>query len=134
MMILIRKLLLSALCVTIAFTSCSQVTAKRFHEEIEAFKKADQKSFPPKNAIVFVGSSSFAMWQDVNSYFPGHRIINRGFGGSRLDDAIEYEDEIIAAYQPRQVVIYSGENDIAENVPANDVYERFRTLFKMIRE
>ena len=130
---LFRKLFLLAFSGAIIFTSCSRQSDKPFYNEIQAFKTADKQNPPPKDAIVFVGSSSFAMWTDVQNYFPGYKIINRGFGGSGLNDAIEYEDDIIAPYNPKQVVIYSGENDIAGNVTANDVMQRFTTLFNMIR-
>jgi len=128
-----RKLLLLTFCSAIAITSCSQESKKPFYKEIQAFKAADKQHPPPQNAILFVGSSSFAMWQNVQTYFPEYPIINRGFGGSGLKDAIEYEDDIIAPYHPKQVVIYSGENDIAVNISANDVLQRFTTLFNMIR-
>ena len=59
-----------------------------FWNDIQAFKKKDSVSFPPKNAILFVGSSSFTRWTDVQQYFPSHTIINRGFGGSTLVDVI----------------------------------------------
>src|SRR3954467_1256176 len=59
-----------------------------FKKDILKFKQQDSISFPPKNAILFVGSSSFTKWQDVQSYFPGYTIINRGFGGSTLLDVI----------------------------------------------
>ena len=128
-----RKLFLLAVSFSIVFTSCSQPGDKPFYEEIQNFKAADKQNPPPKDAIVFVGSSSFAMWTDVQDYFPGYKIINRGFGGSGLNDAIEYEDDIITPYHPKQVVIYSGENDIAANATASDVFQRFTTLFNMIR-
>jgi lysophospholipase L1-like esterase len=115
-------------------TSCSQDTDKPFYSDIQAFKLGDKQNPPPKNAILFVGSSSFTMWKDIQDYFPGYTVINRGFGGSGLIDAIEYEDDIIAPYKPKQVVIYSGENDIAGGaITAKDVLQRFNTLFTMIR-
>ena len=86
-----------------------------FWNDIEAFKKKDAASMPPKNAILFVGSSSFTRWTDVQQYFPSHPIINRGFGGSTLVDVIRYADDIIFPYQPKQIVIYCGENDIASS-------------------
>lgn len=130
---ILRKIILLIICGATIFPSCSQENEKPFYEDIQAFKKADLASPPPENAILFVGSSSFAMWKDVQDYFPGYTIINRGFGGSGLKDAIEYEDDIIAPYRPKQIVIYSGENDVAGNFTANDVLQRFTTLFKMIR-
>lgn len=106
-----------------------------FYSDIQAFKKKDSISFPPANAILFIGSSSFTMWENVQSYFPGHKIINRGFGGSSLPDVIRYADDIIFPYQPKQIVIYCGENDIAsDTVDSKEVAERFKKLFTLIRK
>jgi len=106
-----------------------------FREDIQAFKKQDSVSFPPKNAILFIGSSSFTMWKDVQKDFPGYKIINRGFGGSTLVDQIRYANEIVVPYQPKQVIIYCGENDLAasDTVTAELVFKRFRQLFTIIR-
>lgn len=107
----------------------------RFYEEIQQFKKKDSTSFPPTNAILFVGSSSFTKWTDVQSWFPGYPIINRGFGGSTLPDVIRYAGDIIFPYHPRQVVIYCGENDFEEpDTPTvQTVFGRFKQLFQLIR-
>jgi lysophospholipase L1-like esterase len=110
--------------------------AQPFINDIAAFKKQDSLVFPPKNAILFVGSSSFTKWKDVQNYFPNHTIINRGFGGSILLDVIRYEKDIIFPYQPKQIVIYCGENDVAasDTVSAIIVLERFKKLFTDIRK
>lgn len=107
-----------------------------FYDEIQAFKKQDKVSMPPKNAILFVGSSSFRMWSDVQDYFPGYTIINRGFGGSSLPDVVRYVDDIIVPYQPKQILIYCGDNDLAasDTVTAQMVADRFKTLFTTIRK
>lgn len=106
-----------------------------FWNDVQAFKKKDSVSFPPKNAILFIGSSSFTRWTDVQQYFPSHTIINRGFGGSTLVDVTRYADDIIFPYQPKQIVIYCGENDIAssETVTAKIAITRFKNLFQLIR-
>jgi lysophospholipase L1-like esterase len=107
-----------------------------FYEDIQVFKKQDSISFPPHNAILFVGSSSFTFWKDVQDYFPGYTIINRGFGGSTLQDVIRYASDIIIPYKPRQIVIYCGENDLAyaDTVTSAEVLNRFKTLFFIIRK
>ena len=106
-----------------------------FWEDIQAFKKQDSITPSPKNAILFIGSSSFTNWKDVQDYFPGFTIVNRGFGGSTLLDQIRYADDIIFPYQPKQIVIYCGENDLAysDTVSAQTVFTRFTILFDMIR-
>jgi lysophospholipase L1-like esterase len=111
------------------------VTAQPFANEIAAFKKQDSINMPQKNAILFVGSSSFRLWKTVQNDFPEYTIINRGFGGSALPDVIRYADEIIFPYQPKQIVIYCGENDIAssDTVTAEMVRVRFNILFEIIR-
>src|SRR5690606_12325216 len=101
---------------------------------IQEYKKADSLNFPPPNGIVFIGSSSFNGWNDLESVFKDYNAINRGFGGSSLIDANYYAKDIIFPYQPRQIVIYSGENDIpVDTVDARMVFSQFKTFFKTIR-
>ncbi|HEX9511148.1 MAG TPA: GDSL-type esterase/lipase family protein [Puia sp.] len=106
-----------------------------FQEEITAFKKQDSMQPPQKGAILFVGSSSFRKWTNVQEYFPGYPIINRGFGGSAFPDLMRYTGDIIFPYQPRQIVIYCGDNDLAssDTVTAQVVYTRFLQLYNVIR-
>lgn len=130
----IYSLILFVCCTPLIFQSCTSAQKKPFQDEIEAFKRADLDSFPPKGAVLFVGSSSFRLWKDIGAWFPGYRIINRGFGGSGLNDLITYAQEIILPYEPKQVVIYCGENDIATGtVTSTDVLQRFVELFNIIR-
>jgi len=118
-----------------ATVSFAQDQKPAFWDDIQAFKKQDSLSFPPKNAILFVGSSSFTMWKDVQTYFPGYIIINRGFGGSSLPDVIRYTKDVIFPYYPKQIVIYCGENDLAasDTVTAKLVFNRFMQLFTIVR-
>ena len=111
------------------------VFAQTFINEIKAFRKADSISKPPKNTILLIGSSSFTKWKDVQEYFPEHTMLNRGFGGSSLTDVIYYANDVVLKYQPKQILIYCGENDIAGSnfVTADTVFERFKILYGMIR-
>ena len=106
-----------------------------FQPEIDAFAKADKVKMPDAGRIVFAGSSSFRLWQDVNDYFPGKNILNRGFGGSTLLDLIQYSKETIIKYKPKQIFIYCGENDIADSdtVKPMDVFNRFKKLYSILR-
>lgn len=132
---MINKHLLNILLLFLPISIFAQ-THPPFWDEIQAFKKQDSIKPPPKNAILFVGSSSFRFWTSAQEDFPGYTIINRGFGGSSLPDVIRYENDIIFPYHPRQVVIYCGDNDLAasDNVSAALVFSRFRELFTSIRK
>ena len=111
------------------------IFAQPFMSEIKAFRKADSIATPPKNAILLIGSSSFTKWKDVQEYFPEHTMLNRGFGGSSLTDVIYYANDVVLKYQPKQILIYCGENDIAgsSTVNADTVFERFKILYGIIR-
>jgi len=106
----------------------------RYQKEIDQFRKQDSISAPPKKAVLFVGSSSFRLWKDVQGAFPDTKIINRGFGGSTLEDVINHMDNVIFPYQAKQIVIYCGENDIASGETPQTVLQRFDKLFTAIRE
>jgi lysophospholipase L1-like esterase len=114
--------------------SNSTLQAQPFKQEILQFQKSDSIVMPPKGQIVFAGSSSFTKWKDVAMYFPGYPIINRGFGGATLVDLIYYVDEAIIQYQPSQVLIYCGENDMADvdTVSPATVLDRFKTLHSIL--
>lgn len=132
-----KKLTITGVLLFLLGTSGFAQTAEPpFWEEIQNFKKQDKLNPPAKNQVLFVGSSSFAMWTDVQKYFPGYKIINRGFGGSSLPDVIRYVKDIIIPYKPKQVVIYCGENDLAasDTVTSQMVLDRFKKLFVLIRK
>jgi lysophospholipase L1-like esterase len=123
------------LCIAFVIgSSKSRLQAQPFKPEIVQFQKSDSIVMPPKGQIVFAGSSSFTKWKDVAMYFPGYPIINRGFGGASLVDLIYYVDEAIIKYQPRQVFIYCGENDMADvdTVSPATVLDRFKTLHNIL--
>lgn len=131
-----KKALLSLLLIVFTNAVFGQ-TSPPFRKEIDAFLKADSAAMPAKGQILFVGSSSFTFWKDVQDYFPGYPIINRGFGGSALPDLIRYANDIILPYAPKQIIIYCGENDIADakgTITPDTVLARFKILMSVIRK
>ncbi|MGC1240823.1 MAG: SGNH/GDSL hydrolase family protein [Chryseosolibacter sp.] len=127
------KNILIALFVCIPLVLSAQ--NRPFYSEIRSFQSKDSLQAPPDKAIVFVGSSSFKMWKNMEQSFPDHTVINRGFGGSSLPHVIEYADEIVIPYKPKQVVVYCGENDfMSDTVTSEIVADRFKHLFKILRK
>src|SRR5690606_24445988 len=123
-----------SLILALIFMQFYAISQRPFEKDIEDFKSRDKENPPEKGQILFIGSSSFTLWKDVQDYFPGKKILNRGFGGSSLTHLIEYANDIIFPYEPSQIVIYSGENDIAGGASAQVTYERFKTVYRIIRE
>jgi hypothetical protein len=106
-----------------------------FANEIQAFKHQDSISFPPKDAILFIGSSSIRLWTDLEQRFPGKPIIRRGVGGSELWQLVDYYTPyILFPYHPRKIFIYAGENDIAGGKSGEFVFTEFQKLYVMIKK
>ena len=60
-------------------------------------------------------------------------VINRGFGGSEISDSIFFADRIIIKHQPRIIVFYAGDNDLAKGKSGQQVVADYRTFVKKIR-
>lgn len=130
---LLRKIFITACCFFCWYSIAAQYLP--FQQEIDTFKKKDSVKFPPKHSIVFTGSSSIRAWPEVQKYFPGHSIINRGFGGATIPDLIKYSRDVIFPYEPKQVLIYCGENDLVDTltVKPDTILHRMKKLIELIR-
>src|SRR5690606_21765959 len=88
---------------------------RRWEKQIERFEAQDRERPPAPGGVLFVGSSTIVHWNIADS-FPDLPTSKRGFGGSKLSDSLYYADRIILPYQPRVIVLYAGENDLAGGV------------------
>lgn len=130
------KILLKPLIALIILIGLSvNASAQPFIKEVNYFKKLDSLQAPPKQPILFIGSSSFTNWKDVNSYFPSYTILNRAFGGSSLEHLILYADDVIFKYEPKQIVIYCGENNLSAGpeISGASIAQKYIELHQLIR-
>jgi lysophospholipase L1-like esterase len=102
-------------------------------EAIAKFEKEDQTMPPPKGGILFLGSSSIRGW-DLKKWFSDLPVVNRGFGGSQICDSTHYADRLVTIHQPRLVVFYAGDNDIASGKSPEQVRDDFRAFVEKVRK
>ncbi len=106
-----------------------------FDNEIREFKHQDSIRFPPKNGILFIGSSSIRKWTDLEQRFAGKPIIRRGVGGCELWQIVDYYmPYILFPYHPRKIFIYAGENDVAGGKSGTFVFAEFNKQLAMIEK
>ncbi len=99
-----------------------------------AFATADRDKAPPPGGVLFVGSSSIRLWDNLETDFrEAPVVIKRGFGGSRLTDCNKFLDRLVIRYRPRQVVLYAGDNDLAEGSTPEQVLQRVETFTERVR-
>ncbi len=119
---------------TLLFVTQFAFGQNKFDPNIAAFAATDRTTPPPAHPIVFTGSSSIVNWGSLAQDFPGKPVLNRGFGGSELVDVRYFADRVILAYKPKQVVVYAGENDIANDHSAQETCQRLVDLFTYVRQ
>ena len=102
---------------------------------IKKFEGQDRLHPPLKNSIVFIGSSSFTFWSTLAEDMAPLPVINRGFGGSYMRDAVKYLDRIVLPYQPRVVVLFAGANDITDQQPetASQIYQGYADFVQRVQ-
>ena len=108
---------------------------KRFGKEVAGIQeKYDSIWDSSKETIVFTGSSSIRYWKNLSEVFPGHQIVNSGFGGSEASDLLAFTNELILNYNPRQVFIYEGDNDIFGRKHPNEIIRDTKEIIQKIRQ
>lgn len=107
--------------------------ASTWTKTMQKFAELDTNTkLDKKNLVLFIGSSSFTRWDNIEKYFPESNVLNRGFGGSHASDLIYYAEQIIFPYQPSQIVIYEGDNDIGSGMSVEDYLVDVKALIRMI--
>jgi len=106
----------------------------RWRESLEGFAASDRERAPAPGGVVFVGSSSIRLWSDLERDFAAVPIVKRGFGGSRLSDCARYVAQLVLPYKPRTVVVYAGDNDLAEGATPEGVLASYTEFVERVRE
>ncbi len=105
----------------------------KWEKAIATFEKSDRDKPPPKKAILFVGSSTIRLWK-LDKSFPDLEAINRGFGGSHIADVVQYVSRIVIPYQPRLIVFFAGDNDLASGKAPERVCDDFKAFVEAVRK
>lgn len=104
-----------------------------FWNDVQAIKAYDKIYMPPKDPILFIGSSSIRLWVDFAKTFKDYTVLNRGIGGAVTSDVDGYLEDIVFPYHPKQLVIYVGENDLIKAPDAQTVFADFKKLYSDLR-
>ena len=116
-----------------ALTSVAQQAADFQEEVLEIQKKYDTVSEKSKETIVFTGSSSIRLWNNLQELFPSYRVVNSGFGGSQAIDLLSYTNELILEYNPKKVFIYEGDNDLNDSKKPKRIIQVTKEIITKIR-
>lgn len=104
-----------------------------FFPEIERLEKeVAALTYSPK--LVFYGSSTFTRWTELRTIFKEYDAVNLAFGGSSLAACTWFfERNFKNITAPESIVIYAGDNDLAEGRHPEEVVLFLENLIARIR-
>jgi len=105
----------------------------KWDDEIAAYEKLDRESPVDPGGIVLLGSSNIRMWNTLADDFPGMNVVNRGVGGCRLVELVEFAPRLVAAAKPRVIVVGAGTNDVNAGTSTTDIRTAFEQLVDSLR-
>jgi lysophospholipase L1-like esterase len=103
----------------------------RFEQEVTSLE--NRRIQFSQSPIIFYGSSSIRRWRTLSQDFVGYPVVNCGFGGSRLSDCLRYVSRLVLRLKPAAVVIYAGDNDLAQGAQPDQAFASFRDLYAALR-
>jgi lysophospholipase L1-like esterase len=132
----VTSIIFVAFCALLASSAAMaqlQTGSEYWEKDIRKFEAADKANPPKPGAILFIGSSSIEHWKDVASDFPDKRVLNRGFGGSRIADSTYFAGRIVVPYKPGMIVLYAGDNDVNDGHTAQQVFDAYVAFVTRVR-
>jgi lysophospholipase L1-like esterase len=129
----VMKFLLSPILLSVALLSFAVADPVKWEKDIAAFEQNDREQPPEKDGIIFTGSSTIRRWTTLAADFPGFRVVNRGFGGSQMEDSLAFAGRILIPREPVAIVIFAGSNDINAGKTPERVAEDFKAFVAKVR-
>lgn len=121
-------------CGSLAFAEDYPAT-DRWEYTMIGFRIEDEVNPKAEGAIVATGSSSMRFWDHrIHEDLQPLTIISRGFGGSNMNDVLTYLDDLVLKHKPRAVMIYEGDNDVAQGVSVDKILETYKATIARIHE
>lgn len=111
------------------------VDLERFKGDVETYRRNGGDKPLPAGSTMFVGSSTFTLWTDLEKDMSFCRAVNRGFGGSTIPEIIHFCDSYITPARPARIVFYAGTNDLGELMHSGaDVAADFERFVRHIEQ
>jgi lysophospholipase L1-like esterase len=114
-------------------TAVNAVDLNRNLYRVNASTAGDATNRPPEGAIVAAGSSTIRLWTSMASDLAPHTVLNRGVSGFVAEELLHYTDRLILQYKPKSVLLYVGDNDLAERIEPADILVWYKKIVAKIR-
>ncbi|WP_343330159.1 GDSL-type esterase/lipase family protein [Polaribacter staleyi] len=104
-----------------------------FHSDLERLENQIQ-NLDYKPRMIFYGSSTITLWNELTTIFKEHHPVNLGFGGATLAACTWFFDRIFKNIEEIDaIIIYAGDNDLGEGRHPEEVLLYLENLLLKIR-
>ena len=106
-----------------------------FESEIRAFEHLDSMEPTAQGQILLYGSSTMRLWKTFARDLDPFPVINRGFGGSQMSDAVFFFNRVVLPRAPDWILLYEGDNDISNGKKTPEqVLADFKTFIQLVEQ
>lgn len=105
---------------------------KGFESEILALEERIKNKESLRDLVVFYGSSTIRLWNDLQKDFPHTNTLNLGFGGAFISSLSHHFDRLFTFDAPKTIVLYLGGNDLSLGWTAGKIVEKIKMLIEKI--
>jgi len=127
-----RRTFLLCAALSVSFNLSAQ--SGRFQADVQRMLDRDKTHPPPRNGILFIGSSIFRLWTGLEEQMAPLPAFNRAFGGSVTQDLLDRADQLVFPYNPRIVVYYCGSNDVNAGASADAILARTKQFLSLVNQ
>jgi lysophospholipase L1-like esterase len=99
-----------------------------YEDEVQGMEHRQEESPALTGQVIFYGSSSIRLWENLVEDFRDVGVLNLGFGGSTMEACAFFFERIVVPCTPRSIVCYAGDNDLGDGQQPEAVCTSFRNL------
>ena len=122
------------------FSKYSQ-SNRQFEEEVSILERLDVEEKAGEKDILFIGSSSIRLWDNINEDMYPYSSVKRGYGGAHFYDLIHFSERLVKNHTPKAILIFvanditgsNGLTNLVSDLSPNEVKRLFKLNYKIIR-
>ena len=103
--------LLAPLLLPLLVTEASAIERRLWEVSVRRFEAQDEVTAYPEDSVLFYGSSSIRLWRTIEEDMAPRPVIQRGYGGARLSDAVGFVERVVHPHRCSAIVVFLA-NDI----------------------
>ena len=113
----------------------------QFEEEVSLLESLDFEQKAGEEDLLFIGSSSIRLWDNIQVDMYPYSSVKRGYGGAHFYDLVHFSERLVKNHSPKAILIFvandiTGSNaftNLVGDLSPNEVKRLFRYNYKLIR-